>query len=147
MLVTLEIDDRNAYMFKLFKSTWNRFLVECQICFDRIHEGEGVIAVTDYATLNVEKMFHDRCLTRWRSENRRDPFNRNVRMWFNFPPRDVAETKALLQNIKGFIGDEHVDRSFADEYERIMVGDAGGGGGGDGVRKIDFDVDFESLLQ
>jgi hypothetical protein len=134
MLITLHLKDKTYYLYKKFKTMWNDCVVECQICFDRI-ENDGVIAVTDYKTLNIEKMFHASCIQRWRNENARDPFNRNVKFWFNFPPKCLEECAALLERIKGFIGDETADKCYAAEYSRVQS-----------EEEIDIDVDFESLL-
>ncbi|AAR28824.1 ORF60 [Leucania separata nucleopolyhedrovirus] len=135
MLITIDVNDKDSYVFKLFKRLWNSCEVECQICFDRILD-EGVIAVTDRAALNIEKMFHSHCLERWRRENRRDPFNRNVKMWFNFPPKTLQETRHLLEEMSGgFIGDQTADKLFANEYERVH-----------NARHLDMEIDFEKLL-
>lgn len=135
MLITISLADKDAYLFKLFKELWQRSEVECGICTDRIGEREGVIAVTEQAKLNIEKMFHAHCLNRWRQEHRRDPFNRNVKMWFNFPPRTLREARELLNCVNGFIGDQDADRLFAEEYDRAHSNS-----------HIDMELDFASLL-
>lgn len=114
---------------------WSEYKIECQICFDRI-ENDGVIAVTEYRTLNLEKMFHQSCLKRWQREHNRDPFNRNVKYWFDFPPKSLEQCSALLEHMKGFIGDQRPDKDYAEEYNRIVKEDS----------VIDIELDFEKLL-
>lgn len=119
----------------MFNKLWPQCFVECQICFERI-KNDGVVAVTEYKTLNLEKMFHASCLQRWQREHARDPFNRNVKFYFNFPPKSKDECLALLDQMTGFIGDEPVDRNYASEFQRV-----------DREHILDVDLDFCRLLQ
>ncbi|AAZ38283.1 ORF-117 [Agrotis segetum nucleopolyhedrovirus A] len=118
----------------MFKQMWPKCMVECQICFGRICN-DGVVAVSEYKTLNLEKMFHNTCLRRWQRENTRDPFNRNVKFYFSFPPKSESECSALLDQMTGFIGDEPADREYAAEYQRANREPV-----------LDFELDFGSLL-
>ncbi|AUV65383.1 hypothetical protein [Alphabaculovirus myunipunctae] len=133
MLITVHIQDKSAYTYRMFKDLWSKCTVECQICFDRI-TNDGLVAITDYKTLNIDKMFHSACLRRWQRERTTDPFNRKVKFYFNFPPKDVDECESLLAQMKGFIGDEDVDRRFAVEYERINAAE------------LDVEIDLDGLL-
>nr|QBI90262.1 hypothetical protein [Trichoplusia ni single nucleopolyhedrovirus] len=135
MLITVNLQNKDEYIYKTFKRMWNEYKIECQICFDLI-ENDGVIAVTEYRTLNLEKMFHQSCLKRWQRERNRDPFNRNVKFWFDFPPKSLEQCSALLEHMKGFIGDQQPDKDYADEYNRIVKEDS----------VIDIELDFEKLL-
>lgn len=119
----------------MFNDLWKRSVVECQICFERILD-DGVVAVTEYRTLNLEKMFHASCLQRWKRERSRDPFNRNVKFYFNFPPRNEHECASLLEHMTGFIGDEPVDKFYASEFRRVNEANV-----------IDVELDFGDLLK
>ncbi|AKR17293.1 hypothetical protein [Urbanus proteus nucleopolyhedrovirus] len=134
MLITINVTDKENYLFRLFQKLWAQSNVECQICLDRI-SNDGVVAVTDYYTLNLEKMFHASCLKRWKQSNTKDPFNRNVKFYFNFPPQHYEECVSLLNIIKGFIGDQHVDKLYASEYERVH-----------NEPVLDCELDFAKLL-
>nr|AJR20328.1 orf-52 protein [Lymantria dispar multiple nucleopolyhedrovirus] len=141
MLLTLRAGrDKREYLFRTFNRLWRRVSVECCICFDRIGD-DGLIIVSEHATLNLEKMFHVACFERWAlssasANGRRDPFNRNVKYKFNFPPKTKRECASLLEQIRGFIGEQSVDRLYSDEYQRIM-----------GEDRLDLEVDFEKLLR
>lgn len=135
MLITVVANDKAQHMYKSFKQIWSECTVECQICFDRIHD-EGVVAVTQCCTINIEKMFHAECLKRWHRENNRDPFNRNVRYWYTFPPRSLVECASLLEKIKNFIGDQEADKKFHDEYNRLQ-----------NAKYLDIDLNFDKLLR
>nr|QGX02382.1 maco-A 137 [Mamestra configurata nucleopolyhedrovirus A] len=135
MLITLHVQDKKGYLYRLFNKLWSECTIECGICFDRIID-DGVVAVTDYKTLNIEKMFHSGCLRRWQRERNRDPFNRNVKYYFNFPPKSENECASLLDQTIGFIGDEHADRLYGDEYRRVHD-----------ANELDLELDFSSLLR
>jgi Baculovirus U-box/Ring-like domain len=137
MLVTVNVQDKSAYLYRMFKEVWTKCAVECQICFDRIGD-DGLVAVTDYKTLNVEKMFHEACLRRWQRERSRDPFNRNVKFYFNFPPKNEGECKSLLAQMTGFIGDDQADKRYSNEYTRVSADD---------MPMIDVELDLLSLLR
>ncbi|ABF47372.1 ac53-like protein [Clanis bilineata nucleopolyhedrovirus] len=137
MLVTVDISNKNAYLFRLFNNLWKSCSVECQICFDRIID-DGLVIVSDYGTLNLEKMFHSSCWDRWfRVEKRgRDPFNRPIKYKFNFPPKSLNECEFMLKQIKGFIGEEDADKLFANEFDRVIH-----------QRTLDVELDFARLLK
>lgn len=135
MLITINVQNKHGYLYRSFNKLWTECTVECQICFDRIG-ADGVVAVTDYKTLNLEKMFHADCLRRWQRERSRDPFNRNVKFYFNFPPKTEDECASLLAQMTGFIGDEPADKQYASEFKRVSAEDA-----------LDVDLDFAKLLQ
>ncbi|ACO53490.1 DUF855 [Euproctis pseudoconspersa nucleopolyhedrovirus] len=137
MLITINMHDKQAYLYRLFNDLWPEFVVECRICFDRITD-DGVVVVSDHATLNLEKMFHVDCLNKWYASTKNknlDPFNRRIKYKFNFPPKSLEECCAMLNQIKGFIGDEQVDRNYATEFERVQT-----------VKALDVEIDFEKLL-
>ncbi|AIE47865.1 ac53-like protein [Peridroma alphabaculovirus] len=134
MLITINVQDRKGYLYRRFHALWAQCTVECQICFEVI-ANDGVVAVTEYKTLNLEKMFHAACLQRWQRERARDPFNRNVKFYFNFPPKSVDECSALLDQTTGFIGDEAADKRYATEYRRVHE-----------ESTLDVDLDFSRLL-
>ncbi|AWW14410.1 hypothetical protein KM620_gp050 [Hyposidra talaca nucleopolyhedrovirus] len=137
MLITINLQDKKAYLYRLFHRLWTECHVECQICFDKITD-DGVIIVSDHATLNLEKMFHVNCLQRWyeTTNNRaRDPFNRPIKYKFNFPPKSMTECSALLDCVKGFIGEQQNDQKFGIEFERVQT-----------LELIDIELDFASLL-
>ncbi|AIZ48672.1 asb115 [Agrotis segetum nucleopolyhedrovirus B] len=135
MLITINLKDKKSYLYRMFNRLWSQSFVQCQICLDRIING-GVVAVTEYKTLNLEKMFHAACLQRWQREHTRDPFNRNVKFYFNFPPKSEDECSALLDQMTGFIGDQPVDKQYASEYKRV-----------NDENIIDVDLDFSQLLK
>jgi Baculovirus U-box/Ring-like domain len=118
MLLTLRLNDKEDYLYRLFKALWKEYTIECKICFDNI-DNDGIVAITDYHTINLEKMFHSDCLKRWQRERTHDPFNRNVKFYFTFPPQNKEECLALLKTINDFIGDDDVDQRFRDEYKRV----------------------------
>ncbi|ABM45819.1 unknown protein [Spodoptera frugiperda multiple nucleopolyhedrovirus] len=135
MLITINLKDKKSHLFRMFNELWKRSVVECQICFERINN-DGVVAVTEYKTLNLEKMFHASCLQRWKRERNRDPFNRNVKFYFNFPPKTLDECSSLLDNMTGFIGEQDVDRFYADEFNRVNE-----------HHVLDMELDFDNLLR
>lgn len=120
MLITIHLQDKKAYLYRLFRSLWKQAFVECGICLERVHD-DGVVIVSDYATLNLEKMFHAACLKKWwkQSGKYKDPFNRTVKYTFNFPPKSFEECSSMLDIIKGFIGDENTDKLYSIEYQRV----------------------------
>lgn len=115
---------------------WLDHAVECQICFDKINN-DGVIGVTHNKKLNLEKMFHASCITRWLSMHNRDPFNREVRYWFDFPPKNQTQFTDLLMLVDGFIGEQQADKAFGEEYQRLIVDE----------NVIDIELDMERLLK
>jgi hypothetical protein len=119
----------------MFNDLWRQSVVECQICFERIAR-DGLVAVTEYKTLNLEKMFHASCLQRWKRERNRDPFNRNVKFYFNFPPRNEDECASLLEHMTGFIGDQPIDIFYSQEFQRV-----------NSERVLDVELDFSNLLK
>lgn len=137
MLLTVKLSDKKAYIYKLFKELWKNTCVECQICFELIKD-DGVIVVSSHQTLNLEKMFHSACLARWwtTTSTRRDPFNRQVKSTFNFPPKTLDECCALLNSVKGFIGEERADIMYSREFKRVHA-----------QNLLDIEVNFESLLR
>ncbi|AYN45057.1 se97 [Alphabaculovirus alterspexiguae] len=134
MLITINLQDKKGYLYRLFRDLWTECAIECQICFDCIID-DGVVAITEYGTLNLEKMFHAKCLQRWQRERNRDPFNRNVKFYFNFPPKSEEECASLLDQMRGFIGEETADKRYADEFRRV-----------NDERLLDVDLDFSRLL-
>ncbi|AHH82634.1 ORF-45 [Buzura suppressaria nucleopolyhedrovirus] len=137
MLITINLQDKKEYLYRLFQQLWPECHVECQICFDKITDN-GVIIVSDHSTLNLDKMFHVDCLQKWydTTHNRaRDPFNRLIKFKFNFPPKSMDECSVLLDCVKGFIGEEPSDRKFAMEFMRVQT-----------CETIDIDLDFANLL-
>ncbi|QWO71573.1 AC53-like protein [Orgyia pseudotsugata single capsid nuclopolyhedrovirus] len=137
MLITINLKDKKVYLYRLFHQLWADATVECQICFDRIAD-DGVVVVSDHATLNLEKMFHMRCFDRWKASARnkqRDPFNRPIKYQFNFPPKSFEECSFMLDRIKGFIGEEKADKQYSQEYERVQSENV-----------LDIEVDFNKLL-
>ncbi|ACI47481.1 ORF110 [Spodoptera eridania nucleopolyhedrovirus] len=135
MLITINLQDKKSYLFRMFNDLWRQSVVECQICFERIAR-DGLVAVTEYKTLNLEKMFHASCLQRWKRERSRDPFNRNVKFYFNFPPRNEDECASLLEHMTGFIGDQPVDIFYSQEFQRV-----------NSERVLDVELDFSNLLK
>nr|ANS70936.1 ac53-like protein [Lymantria dispar multiple nucleopolyhedrovirus] len=141
MLLTLDLHKKkDEHLFRLFAQLWKEAHVECSICFDRIGD-DGLVIVSDHATLNLEKMFHVGCFERWTStaasaRGRRDPFNRNVKFKFNFPPKTMTECASLLREIRGFIGEESVDKVYSFEYERIH-----------NEKRLDLELDLMKLLK
>ncbi len=136
MLLTVNLLNKDEYVYKTFKKMWSEYIVECQICFDRIYQ-DGVIAVTQNKKLNLEKMFHSACIKRWLSMHNRDPFNREVRYWFDFPPKNSTQCTDLLNLIDGFIGEQQADKVFGDEYQRLVIDES----------VIDINIDLEGLLK
>ncbi|QHB21688.1 ac53 [Artaxa digramma nucleopolyhedrovirus] len=137
MLITINLHDKQAYLYRMFNDLWSGCVIECRICFERITD-DGVIVVSDHATLNLEKMFHVDCLNRWyasTANKHRDPFNRCIKYKFNFPPKSLEECSAMLNQIKGFIGDERADKQYAVEFERVQ-----------NVEALDVELDFDKLL-
>ncbi|AIU41277.1 ac53 [Sucra jujuba nucleopolyhedrovirus] len=138
MLITINLQDKKAYLYRLFQTMWSECVVECQICFDRIGD-DGIIIVSEHATLNLEKMFHVDCLQKWyaTTQNRtRDPFNRTIKYKFHFPPKSLDECCAMLDRIKGFIGENSTDQMFSIEYDRINSED-----------NLDIELQFDGLLR
>jgi hypothetical protein len=135
MLITLHVQDKKGYLYRMFNKLWSECSIECQICYDKICN-DGVVAITDYRTLNLEKMFHSACIQRWQRERARDPFNRNVKFYFNFPPKSEDECSSLLDQTVGFIGDQDADKLFANEYRRV-----------NDEPVLDMELDLFSLLQ
>ncbi|AXS67703.1 ac53-like protein [Cryptophlebia peltastica nucleopolyhedrovirus] len=134
MLLIINLQDKSDFLFRSFIKLWKDTFVECQICYEKI-ENDGEVAITDNGSINLEKMFHSKCITRWRLENTRDPFNRNVKFWFNFPPKNQAECSALVNQIKKFIGDNETDKKYGAEFKRVNEESC-----------IDVDIDFTNLL-
>ncbi|AKN80637.1 hypothetical protein [Perigonia lusca single nucleopolyhedrovirus] len=140
MLLTIDLLNKKEYLYRLFRKMWKEYTVECQICFDRIHD-DGVVIVSEYGTLNLEKMFHISCWDRWYvstsgGRRQRDPFNRPIKFKFNFPPKTFEECSFMLDQIKGFIGDESVDKNFSLEYQRAQEESV-----------VDIEIDLNNLLK
>ncbi|AKC91727.1 ac53 [Lambdina fiscellaria nucleopolyhedrovirus] len=136
MLITVNVHDKKSYLFQTFKRLWKQHRVECKICLDVI-VNDGVIVVTEHATLNLDKMFHGSCLNKWYATGGRfrDPFNRAVKYKFNFPPKTLDECGVMLDQITGFIGDEAPDKAFALQYKKVHE-----------QQLMDVDLDFEKML-
>ncbi|QYC92758.1 AC53 [Trabala vishnou gigantina nucleopolyhedrovirus] len=138
MLITINLQDKKAYLYRLFQDLWTQSTVECQICFDKIVE-RGIVIVSEHATLNLEKMFHGECFARWYStatNKHRDPFNRPIKYKFNFPPTSMEECSFMLDQIRGFIGEEQTDKQYSMEYNRVLVENS----------VMDIELDFNKLL-
>ncbi|ADB84385.1 hypothetical protein [Apocheima cinerarium nucleopolyhedrovirus] len=130
--------DKKAYMYRLFKEMWQSIEVTCPICYDKI-ENDGIVIVSEHATLNLEKMFHKSCLAKWYASThnkQRDPFNRVIKYKFHFPPKTFEECSCMLDQIKGFIGDERADKVYKIEYERVNQ-----------QKELDIELDFDKLLK
>lgn len=138
MLLTVCLKDKTYYMFRLFKDYWPTCTTECQICLERITDDgdDGIVALPDTGMLNLEKMFHNECIQRWRRERNRDPFNRTIKYYFNFPPKTLDECATMLREARGFIGDQTIDRVYRSVYERVTEQDA-----------LDIEVDFKRYLK
>ncbi|QEI03594.1 hypothetical protein [Rachiplusia nu nucleopolyhedrovirus] len=136
MLLTVNLLNKDEFVFKTFKRMWSEYVIECQICFDRII-CDGVIGVTNNKKLNLEKMFHAACIKRWLSMHNRDPFNRDVRYWFDFPPKSFNQCSDLMALIDGFIGEHQADKAFGEEFRRLTFEES----------FIDIELDFEDLLK
>lgn len=136
MFCTFCLKDRNYYMFKLFKDYWPTCTTECQICLEKIDDNGGIVAMPDTGMLNLEKMFHEQCIQRWRREHTRDPFNRVIKYYFNFPPKTLEECNAMLRETKGFIGDHEIDRVYKRVYQRVTQEDA-----------LDIELDFRHFFK
>ncbi|ABY65767.1 hypothetical protein [Orgyia leucostigma nucleopolyhedrovirus] len=137
MLITINLQDKKTYLYRLFHQQWSSVTVECQICFDKISD-DGLVIVSDHATLNLEKMFHIACFSRWYATARnkqRDPFNRPIKYKFNFPPKSLDECSLLLDHIKGFIGEENADKQYSKMYDRV-----------NNEALLDIEIDFGKLL-
>ncbi|AGR56793.1 ubiquitin ligase [Hemileuca sp. nucleopolyhedrovirus] len=137
MLITINLQNKNAYLYRLFIELWKKSTVECQICFDRIID-DGIIIISEHATLNIEKMFHVTCFRKWyssTSNKQRDPFNRPIKYKFNFPPKSFEECSAMLDKIKGFIGEEKTDKQYSFEYKRAHDQNV-----------LDVELNFDRLL-
>ncbi|ANF29735.1 ORF-87 [Catopsilia pomona nucleopolyhedrovirus] len=136
MLLTVCLKDKNYYMFKLFKEYWPTCTTECQICLDKIDDNDGIVAMPDTGMLNLEKMFHSKCIEQWRRERNRDPFNRIIKYYFNFPPKTLDECEIMLRETKGFIGDQEIDRVYNSVYRRVKEEDA-----------LDIELNFKQIFK
>nr|WUR10798.1 ac53 [Calliteara abietis nucleopolyhedrovirus] len=137
MLVTVNLQDKTLYLYRRFYLLWSNVTVECQICFDKITT-DGVIIVSEHATLNLEKMFHAKCLNKWNAttqNKQRDPFNRQIKFKFNFPPKSLEECSIMLEHTRGFIGEEPADKQYSLEYNRVQ-----------NEPTLDIELDLDSLL-
>ncbi|AKN81059.1 hypothetical protein [Lonomia obliqua multiple nucleopolyhedrovirus] len=136
MLLTVCLKDKNYYMYKLFKDYWPTCKTECQICLETIDSAGGIVALPDTGMLNLEKMFHVHCIERWRLERNRDPFNRVIKYYFNFPPKTQHECNVMLNETKGFIGDHEIDRVYKNVYHRVKHEDA-----------LDIEINFKKFIK
>ncbi|ACF05336.1 hypothetical protein [Adoxophyes orana nucleopolyhedrovirus] len=135
MLVIVSLNDKTEYLYRSFKQMWKNSFIECHICYDKINN-DGIVAITDNGNINLEKMFHNDCIKRWRQSNSRDPFNRNVKFWFQFPPQTLMDCKNLIDQINKFIGDHDADKKFAQEFERVNNNFV-----------LDIELDFEKMMR
>ncbi|AVA31181.1 ac53 [Oxyplax ochracea nucleopolyhedrovirus] len=136
MLLTVCLKDKDYYMFQLFKEYWPTCKAECRICFDTIDGDSGVVGLPDTGMLNLEKMFHSNCIEQWRAQRNRDPFNRVIKYYLNFPPQTLDECKTLLRHTKGFIGEHEIDKTYKSIYQRIRNEDA-----------LDVKLDFKYVFK
>lgn len=136
LLLTLHLADKSFHMFESFKKYWSLYKTECQICLEPIESTSGIVGLPDTGMLNLEKMFHAECIQRWRREHTRDPFNRHIKYYFTFPPPTVDECKNILKEIKGFIGDQEIDRVYSALYQRIT-----------NEQFLDIELDFRKFLK
>lgn len=124
MLLTVYLKDKQYYLFKLFKEIWPLCTTECRICLEQLSVEGGVVGIPDNGMLNLDKMFHGKCIERWKTGRNRDPFNRAIKYYFTFPPPTLQECKALLEHTRGFIGDDEIDSVYKKVYQRVLTEDA-----------------------
>lgn len=124
MLLTVHLRDRQYYLFKMFKEIWPSCTAECRICLETLGEEGGVVGVPDNGLLNLDKMFHAECIDRWKRTRNRDPFNRIIKYYFVFPPTTLHDCRTLMENTRGFIGDDEVDCVYKNVHRRVTTEDA-----------------------
>lgn len=123
MLLAINIDDIPNINWEFLNQLFQRFKLECSICYNDI-ENYGWVGINKSGIASIDKIYCQSCYSAMPRDYQsktsiklKDHHRRNIEIYHKFPPKDEDEAKQFISRAKVVIGHDELCKEYSDKIK------------------------------